>query len=89
MQDLLTSGLVVDVALLIVAAEAVLLVLMRRGRRPGPGALLINLASGACLMLALRAVLAGAPGFWLAAALAGAGLAHVADLWLRLRSAAR
>jgi hypothetical protein len=87
--DLLTSGHVVDVALLIVAAEAGLLVLWRRRRRPGPGALLVNLASGACLMLALRAALAGAPGSWLAAALAGAGAAHVADLGLRLRTAAR
>jgi hypothetical protein len=37
------------------------LALWRRG--PGRTALLINLASGACLMLALRLVLAGAPGF--------------------------
>ncbi|KMO35932.1 hypothetical protein ACQVP2_00785 [Methylobacterium aquaticum] len=88
MPDLLTGSHIVDVALLIVAAEAVLLVLWRRRRGPGRGALLVNLASGACLMLALRAVLAGAPGYWLAAALAGAGTAHVADLWLRLRSAA-
>ncbi|AWN45748.1 hypothetical protein DK419_04970 [Methylobacterium terrae] len=88
MPDLLTSGHIVDAALLIVAAEAGLLVLWRRRSGPGRGALLVNLASGACLMLALRAVLVGAPGYWLAAALAGAGAAHVADLWLRLRSAA-
>ncbi|SEP08869.1 hypothetical protein SAMN04487843_106294 [Methylobacterium sp. ap11] len=86
MPDLLTSDHIVDIALLIVAAEAGYLALWRRG--PGRTALLINLASGACLMLALRLVLAGAPGFWLAAALAGAGAAHVADLWLRLRPAA-
>ncbi|MET7247891.1 hypothetical protein ABZT49_31520 [Methylobacterium sp. EM32] len=89
MPDLLASGHIVDAALLIVAAEAVLIVLWRRRGGPGRGALLINLASGACLMVALRAVLAGASGYWLAAALAGAGAAHVADLWLRLRSAAR
>ncbi len=88
MPDLLASSHIVDAALLIVAAEAALFVLWRRRGGPGRGALLINLASGACLMLALRAVLAGAPGYWLAAALAGAGAAHVADLWLRLRSAA-
>ncbi|TNC13666.1 hypothetical protein FF100_12915 [Methylobacterium terricola] len=88
MPDLLTGGHIVDAALLIVAAEAGLLLLWRRRAGPGRGALLVNLASGACLMAGLRAVLAGAPGYWLAAALAGAGAAHVADLWLRLRSAA-
>ncbi|RVU20740.1 hypothetical protein [Methylobacterium oryzihabitans] len=89
MPDVLASGSLVDLALVLVAAEAGLLLLWRRRRGPGRAALLVNLASGACLMLALRAALAGAPGFWLAAALAGAGAAHVADLWLRLRSAAR
>lgn len=88
MTDLLAGSHIVDAALLVVAAEAALLVLWRRRGGPGRGALLVNLASGACLMAALRAVLAGASGFWLAAALAGAGAAHVADLWLRLRSAA-
>ena len=86
MPDLLTTGHIVDVALVIVAAEDGSLALWQCG--PGRTALLINPASGACLLLALRLVIAGAPGFWLAAALAGAGAAHVADLWLRLRSAA-
>ncbi|MEH3148728.1 MAG: hypothetical protein PGN34_26170 [Methylobacterium frigidaeris] len=89
MPDLFADGRIVDAALLLVAAEAVCLALWRRRRRPGAGVLLVNLASGACLMLALRAAIAGAPGIWLAAALAGAGAAHIADLWLRLRSAAR
>jgi hypothetical protein len=88
--DFFASGRFVDLALLLVAAEAVILVLWRRrGRGPARAGLFINLASGACLMLAVRAAVTGASWTWLALALAAAGAAHVADLWLRLRPDAR
>ena len=85
MSDLFASGRIVDAVLLLVAAEAFVILAWRRRAKPGAGALLINLASGACLMLALRVALVGAHWTWLALALLGALAAHLADLWLRLR----
>ena len=87
MEPLFASGRIVDLILAGVAVEAVMLALLRR--RFGGGAalpaLLANLASGAALMLALRAGLTGAP--WPAVAgwmLAGL-VAHATDLSLRAR----
>ncbi|MEH3061342.1 MAG: hypothetical protein PGN33_00760 [Methylobacterium radiotolerans] len=81
------SGRIVDGILLLVALEALALAwLARRGGPPLPS-LLANLASGAALMLALRAALVGAG--WVAVAgwmLAGL-VAHLADLGLRVRAA--
>ena len=87
MTELFESGRVADLILLLIAIEAALfcmLALIWRGRVP-LAALLLNLAAGACLLLALRAVLTQASwtlaAIWLIAALA----AHVGDLILRLR----
>lgn len=69
------------------AVEFVVLLLLRRrlGRGPSPGALAATLAAGLCLVMALRAALAGSGvasvGLWLAAAL----VAHAADMALRFR----
>ena len=87
--SLFESGRIIDVILVLVAVEALVLlgVRLRWGRCPAPLALLSNLASGAALMLALRAALAGA-GFVAVAGWMLAGLAaHLADLGLRFRSA--
>lgn len=46
---------------------------------------LINMVSGLCLMLALRALASGASNVWVMAGLTAAGLAHGADLWRRWR----
>jgi hypothetical protein len=87
MESLFASGRIVDIILLLVAGEA--LVLAWLGRRGGPPltSLLANLASGAALMLALRAALAGtgwtAVAGWMLAGL----VAHLADLGLRFRAA--
>ncbi|KQQ23857.1 hypothetical protein ASF53_05985 [Methylobacterium sp. Leaf123] len=86
---LFASGRIIDVILVLVALEALVLLGMRArwGRGPAPGALLSNLASGAALMLALRAALTGTawPGVaaWLAAALA----AHLTEMVIRFRRA--
>jgi hypothetical protein len=84
---LFASGRIVDAILVLVVVEALALLGMRTrwGRGPAPGALLSNLASGAALMLSLRAALTGTawPGIavWLTAALA----AHLAEMVIRFR----
>lgn len=81
------SGRIVDGILLLVACEALVLAWIGRRRGLPLPSLLANLASGAALMLALRAALVGAG--WAAVAgwmLAGL-LAHLADLGLRFRAA--
>lgn len=86
MADLLASGRLIDAILLLVLVEAVVLVPL--GRRAGLSAagILANLAAGAFLLLALRSVLAAADWTVTAMALAAAGLAHLADVALRLRA---
>ncbi len=88
MDALFAGGHIIDAILVLVAVEALGLILWRR--RAGPLLpLLCNLASGASLMLALRAALTG--GHWsaIAGCLALAGLAHGAELTLRLAAAGR
>lgn len=87
MSGLFASGRVVDLVLALVAAEAALLAWHRRrtGRGVPVAELLAFLGAGACLLLALRAALVGASWVWVAAALAGAGAAHLVDLRLRWR----
>jgi hypothetical protein len=60
------SGRIVDGILLLVACEALALAWIGRRRGPPLPSLLANLASGAALMLALRAALVGAG--WVAVA---------------------
>lgn len=81
---MIASHLIVDVALAITAVELIiLLVLRRQAARVARFAVLANVGAGLCLMLAVRAALVGAAWPWLAACLAAAGAAHVADLALR------
>ena len=86
MAEWFASGRIVDAILGLVAVEAVALLVLRRwtGRGPAPIALLSNLASGAALMLALRAALVQAAwpvvAGWMLAALG----AHLGDLLPRL-----
>ncbi|MGH1573104.1 hypothetical protein ACRAWG_23540 [Methylobacterium sp. P31] len=85
--SLFASGRIVDAILLLVAGEALLLAWL--GRRGGPSlpGLLANLASGAALMLALRAALVGAGSAAIAGWLLAGLAAHLADLGLRFRAA--
>ena len=87
MTALFESGRIVDLILGLMVLEALVIcgvAVAGRYRLPTAG-LLLNLAAGACLLLALRAVLTD--GGWLLAGvwLTGALLAHVADLFIRLR----
>lgn len=78
----MASGRVLDLILVMMLAEGVALVALFRltGRGVAPGGLLANLASGMCLLLAMRLGLAGAWWGWVSAALLGALGCHVTDL---------
>lgn len=84
----LANGRLIDLILVLVALEAVVLIGIYRfsGRGLPPAQVLAFLASGACLMVALKAALLQSGWMMVALALGGAGVAHVADLWLRWRS---
>jgi hypothetical protein len=79
----------VDAILALVAVEAVVLVWLRRTRGRGPTAIqtLSFLASGAGLLLALRAVLAGWPSWAPLVALAVSGMTHVVHVTADARRA--
>lgn len=89
MAELFSSGLIADWVLGMMALEACVLLVYRRRSGRGPAAFdwLPNLASGACLMLALRAALVGAAWVWIASALAASLLGHLADLGRRWQGA--
>jgi hypothetical protein len=80
--ELFRSGRIIDLILAAVVLEGAILWTYRRvtGRGPRIAGLLANLASGACLLLALGLALRGAEWELTAAWLAAALLAHLADL---------
>jgi|GEM_PF-642380 len=59
------------------------------GRGVAPRDFLINMASGLCLMLALRCLARDAGAAWVALFLLAAGLAHGTDIWMRWRRGSR
>jgi hypothetical protein len=79
------SGRVLDIILIGMGLEAVALVALWRIWHRGirPRALLPNLCSGMCLLVAMRVGLSGAWWGWISLPLLGALLGHVADLRLR------
>lgn len=88
MAELFSSGRAIDLILAGIALEALALYAMgRSGRLHGlpPLDWLPSLASGALIMLALRAAVSGAPWPLLSLLLLCSGVAHAADLWLRRR----
>lgn len=86
LSHLLVTGRLVDLILVLVAIEAIVLVVVVRARGgPRARALVANLAAGAFLLLALRGALTGASPAWIAASLLGALVAHLADLAQRWR----
>lgn len=89
MKDLISSGRIVDLILGIIVLEALVvaaLALARRWRLAAFG-LLMNLAAGAALLLALRSVLIDASWMMTGAWLAAAFVAHLLDLGQRIRAA--
>ena len=85
MSALLAHGRVLDFIVAGMLAEALGLAALFRWRRQGvpPTALLPNLASGICLLLAMRLALSGLWWGFVAACLLGALLLHLLDLRLR------
>jgi hypothetical protein len=85
MLRLIETGRIVEWIIGAMLIEAV--VLWRWHRRRGSGlaplAVLTIVASGICLMLALRTALRAEPAWQVAAWLGAAGIAHAADLWVR------
>jgi hypothetical protein len=80
--ELVQSGRLVELVLLLVALEAAALLFyrFRTGSGPEPLGLVLNLAAGSALMLALRAALQEAGWTHVAAFLVLALAAHLADL---------
>lgn len=82
MSDFFASPHLADLILAVLALEAVVLAVRhgRTGRGPSLAEAGPFLLSGACLVLALRAVLAGASWPWVAGGLTSALVAHLWDL---------
>jgi hypothetical protein len=88
MTELIASGRLIDLILALMLAEAVVLYAHRRhtGRGLPASGIVVNLAAGASLMLAVRAALTDAAPGWIAACLAVSLLAHLGDLAIRWRA---
>lgn len=87
MENLFSSGRIVEIILVLAALEGVALYLFwkRTGRGVSGRLLLPNLLAGLALMFAIYLALTGAWWGWLGLALLVALLAHVVDLAVRWR----
>ncbi|MEM9529396.1 MAG: hypothetical protein AAGA23_00615 [Pseudomonadota bacterium] len=85
MQNFIESGAIVILMLVVVALEAVALIVYfrRTGRGIAPLKLLTNLGAGTSLMLALGSVLYAYPWWTTAALLVLSAVFHTADLVCR------
>lgn len=93
MNDLVATAapLLIDGVIAFTLIEAVALLVIHRctGLGVAPRDFLANMASGLCLMLALRALVRDAGSAWLAACLLAAGAAHGIDIVMRWRRRSR
>jgi hypothetical protein len=90
MQELVTSGRIVDIVMLVMVAELALLMWLSRrlsGKGFRPAAIIANIAAGGALVMSLRLALTGTTWGWIAACLVAAFLAHAIDIGIRLRDA--
>ena len=87
LQAWVTSNGLVDTIISITLLEVAFLLLYHHQTKRGlaPHDYLLNVLSGLGLMLALRCCLAGSAWFFIATWLAAAGVAHVADITVRLQ----
>ncbi len=91
LQQWVLSGGLVDTIIGITLLETAALLAYHHQTKRGlaPRDYLLNVASGLCLMLALRCALSGAAWYFVSVWLMAAGLAHVADIALRLQQSAQ
>ena len=84
------SGLLVELIIVLTLLEACTLLAYHRftGKGLSPRHYALNLASGLCLMLAVRGVLVGDDWRLTVLCLIAAGLAHGTDLWRRWQQSA-
>ena len=82
---------VIDLVIAFTLIECAALMLYHRvtARGVAPREFLANMASGMCLMLALRCLARDTGAAWIALFLLAAGLAHGTDLLMRWRRSAR
>ena len=73
------------IAFTLIEAGVLLLYRYATGKGVAPRDFALNMVSGLCLMLALRAFARDDAAPWTALCLLGAGLAHGTDMWLRWR----
>jgi len=87
LSELVTSGRIVELILLLTVVEGLGLVwwYRRSGRGVAPREFLANLVSGCLLLLAMRAYVGSAWWGWVAGCLLLAGVAHSVDLLRRWR----
>jgi hypothetical protein len=85
--ELFASGRAADIIIGLLIVEALVLWLVHKWTGQGLAApmILSNLASGLCLVLALRGALTGAHWTWISACLLAGLAAHAADLNVRWR----
>jgi multisubunit Na+/H+ antiporter MnhB subunit len=81
------GGGLIDTIITITLLEITALLLYHHQTKRGlkPRDYLLNVASGLCLMLALRCALSGSSWYFISAFLMAAGLAHVADIVMRFQ----
>lgn len=87
MEELFESGRIIDIILALIVLEVIAIYAYNRIKRRPPALsdVALNILSGACLMLALRAAFTGSAWQWAALWLSAALAAHLTDLWRRLR----
>lgn len=87
MVRLFSSGHIIDLILGVIVLEAIILIARYRATGLGlaPRETIATLIPGAFLLLAVRTALTGSWWGWTSLILAAAGVAHVADIALRMR----
>ena len=91
LQQWVVSGGLIDIIIAITLLEVTVLLVYHHQTKRGlkPRDYLFNVASGLCLMLALRCSLSGAAWYFISIWLMAAGLAHVTDIAMRLQQRAQ
>jgi hypothetical protein len=90
MEQWVVGGGLVDtiIAITLIETAGLLALYYTKKRGLAPRDYLLNVASGLCLMLALRCALLGSEWYLISLFLLAAGFAHVADIAMRLQQRA-